>query len=397
MNMKFHIMIILSTMIQFVFNQSPTKVWRRNITTRSDSYRRFEIPGISNFTEMFCRFLNLSVTQCSCDIIPELCHAQKAFTSHNIGDYSKNNLYKRLSVTTIIYASVATLASVFGVIGNLAVLGFQHRWSSLSSCKLHIAELAVVNLIFSIVQLVNTIPLYWTNSWVYSLFMCKLLRSLLEIGSLLTSGFIQIIAYERYKLVVTPIRSQIFNRRYKHSLVIINIAVVVATVIPYATTLNIEEYSGRCVMFHGEGQNTILPYNLFVITLYSLVPICILSTFLLKMMLHLSGKEHLSAKQCIRGKLRKRNRHIMNITLLILSLFILCTLPTRAITVYMETSGYEKSTVNQYLALTLISYFTYPLQSTLNPILYSVIAKNWRKDAKRSLTVKFESLRESLL
>ena len=35
-----------------------------------------------------------------------------------------------------------------------------------------------------------------------------------------------------------------------------------------------------------------------------------------------------------------------------------------------------------YLTLAFIAYTTYPLQSTLNPILYSMITKEWRKEMK---------------
>ena len=36
-----------------------------------------------------------------------------------------------------------------------------------------------------------------------------------------------------------------------------------------------------------------------------------------------------------------------------------------------------------YMILAFISYITYPLQSVLNPILYSMVAKEWRKEIVR--------------
>ena len=46
------------------------------------------------------------------------------------------------------------------------------------------------------------IPLYWTNEWVYGSWMCKVMKGTLEVGSLMSSGFFQLIAVERYFLIV---------------------------------------------------------------------------------------------------------------------------------------------------------------------------------------------------
>ena len=39
----------------------------------------------------------------------------------------------------------------------------------------------------------------------------------------------------------------------------------------------------------------------------------------------------------------------------------------------------EVSDPHLYMRLVLTSYVTYPLQSTLNPILYSLVDREWRK------------------
>ena len=51
-------------------------------------------------------------------------------------------------------------------------------------------------------QVANVIPLYWTNEWVYGSWMCKVMKGTLEVGSLMSSGFFQLIAVERYFLIV---------------------------------------------------------------------------------------------------------------------------------------------------------------------------------------------------
>ena len=155
------------------------------------------IGELSFSLEKFCRLLDIPPMNCSCDFTPIICE---------ISDYEKKRKYKngtrgtfkRSHGFTVAYVTIAVISSVFGVFGNTAVIfiAFQER-KELSACKRHIAQLAVVNLIFSAIQFVNVIPLYLTNRWIYGRVMCKLTKSLLEIGSLLSSGFFQLITIER--------------------------------------------------------------------------------------------------------------------------------------------------------------------------------------------------------
>ena len=89
------------------------------------------------------------------------------------------------------YATIAAISAVVGIIGNAVVIFIAlHERRQLSACKLHIAQLAVVNFVFSAVQIANVIPLYWTNTWIYGKPMCKVMKTTLEVGSLLSSGLV---------------------------------------------------------------------------------------------------------------------------------------------------------------------------------------------------------------
>ena len=347
-------------------------------------------PGLINL----CIFFNVSLSECSCSIIPELCKVLNFIRTSN--EYNVSHTYIRSKTYTLIYTSVTVVASLFGVIGNVAVIlvSFKQR-HDLSSCKLHIAELAFVNFIFSVVQMINAIPLYWTNRWIYSLPMCKIIRTVLEIGSFLTICLILLISIERYILIVHPLDSLFVEGIIKHISVLINIAVVIATVVPYFIGLNIEMNSGRCVMFQGKSRYMYLPYNCFVVAFYFIIPICIMLFAYGKIIRSLSKQEFNDSLN--KGKLilkRMRINHkIVRVTLSLLGVFIVCTLPTRMIMIYMEMVGFTVENMNLYFTLVFVGYVTYPLQSTLNPILYSMVDHEWRKGMRTTLT----SIRKKLL
>ena len=82
------------------------------------------------------------------------------------------------------------------------------------------------------------------------------------------------------------------------------------------------------------------------------------------------------------------NRRIMTNMLVILSLFILCTLPSRLVSVSMAMVVHFRS-LRLLLGFQFLSYSLYSLQGTLNPILYSIIAREWRKSLSETVRSVF--------
>ena len=133
-------------------------------------------------------------------------------------------------------------------------------------------------------------------------------------------------------------------------------------------------------------------YSVFVLVVYTIIPICVLITLSSKVIIHLStyADNLTGCRWSHKIKVMKQNRRIMYMSIAILTLFILCTLPSRIITIFIETAVFNSENVPTYMTLTLISYFAYPMQSALNPILYSISAKHWRENAKKTFIWKFQ-------
>ena len=155
------------------------------------------IVELSFSLEKFCRLLHISPMNCTCDVTPLICELIDFQKERHQWNWTRET-FKRSHGFTVTYATIASISSVFGIFGNTAVIIIAfHERQELSTCKRHIAQLAMINFIFSAIQFVNVIPLYWTNKWIYGETMCKLMKGMLEIGSLLSSGFFQLITIER--------------------------------------------------------------------------------------------------------------------------------------------------------------------------------------------------------
>ena len=81
------------------------------------------------------------------------------------------------------------------------------------------------------------------------------------------------------------------------------------------------------------------------------------------------------------------NKRIMVNMLSVLSMFIVCTLPSRLISIVMGMPTEGSHHLN--LALQFLSYVLFSLQGTLNPILYSMLAKQWRRNMTNELRTVF--------
>ena len=346
-----------------------------------------EIPTVFGM-EQLCLFLNISSRMCSCNTHPELCPFQ-AFEEQHENKTSKE--YERSHARTMVYTIVTLMASVFGVIGNIAVLLVAYKQRrSLTSCKLHIAENALVNLIFSLTSIVNVTHLLIANSWPLSLGACKFMRTLIEMCGLLTVGIILIIAVERYFLIVYSIQVEGI---FKHVGVGVSVVFVVASVVPYTIGIGIEEHSERCVEFRQPFHNLALPYYWFVVISLNFIPFCVISFLYGTIVVYISNQAAGIDQGCNRKlymKKMKANRRVMLVTLCILVVFLVTTLPTRIIRIYFtmrhsheDGSGdFWMDDMDLHLNLVLVSYLTYPFQSNLNPLMYSMLDTEWRKELR---------------
>ena len=372
-------------------------------TVDDDTDDIMEIDINASLTPSVCHHFNISMENCSCTLIhpdmnPHFIQLCQIIESMKGEENTTHINYVRHNAT-LIYTHITVAASFVGIIGNGAVLTVSYvQRTTMPSCKLHIAELACVNFVFSLIQMVNTIPLYWTNRWVYGLPMCKLLRTLMELSTLLTVLLILVITVERYFLIVHPLDSFVVEGKVKHVAVLISAVCALFTVVPFAIGLGIDAETGRCEAFSCPETHMALPYNWFVLVVYSIVPI----TFMVPAYVTIVRSVSILSKDSFhRGTLMfkkmKVNRHIVCIAIAVLLLFFLCTLPTRIIFIYMRINFYAgchfEMDMDTYMTLLAIGYVTFPLQCTLNPILYSMVENEWR----RGMVSVLKSFRKMLL
>ena len=345
-----------------------------------------------------CKMFDIPEENCTCDIfeIPE--------DSDTLCKYSENN--ETVSEVRLIYVPelsipvgvVALVASVYGIFGNAVVIGVLMRIGrNLSRCKQIIGALAVSDLIFSVWQLVLSIPLLWTNKWIYGGFLCKILKGGKVTGELLYIGFVLILAIERFLAIVKK-GAKISSFKIKFALVI-NVIIALMTVTPLLILYDVTN-DGRCDGTWKNMRNNSTYYDWLITVLYFIIPLSAIVMLLSKSMKELNKQSRItkitftSAHCNINEKMINENKQMIKMIFGMLTAYAVCILPNRLVSFYLDF--YIKSIGSKtYITLCYVGLITYSILVAVNPTIYFIIDYTWRENMKEIILCK-NDLKSSL-
>lgn len=332
-----------------------------------------------------CKMFDIPEENCTCDIfeIPE--------DSDTLCKYSENN--DTVSEVRLIYVpklsipvgAVALVASVYGIFGNAVVIGVVMRIGrNLSRCKQIIGTLAVSDLIFSVWQLVLSIPLLWTNKWIYGGFLCKILRGGKVTGEFLYIGFVLILAIERFLTIVKK-GPKISPFKIKFALAI-NVIIALMTVTPLLILYDVTN-DGRCDGTWKNMRNNSTYYDWLITVVYFIIPLWAIVTLLSKSMEELNKQSRItkitftSAHCNITEKRINENKQMIKIIFGMLIAYAICILPNRLVSFYLDFY-IESIGSKTYITLCYVGLITYSILIAVNPTIYFIIDYTWRENMK---------------
>jgi len=165
--------------------------------------------------------------------------------------------------------------------------------------------------------------------------------------------------------------------------VIVNIGVAMVTALPLPIIYKVDDL-GMCVEGWADVRNDSLTYNCFLLTFYVFTPALILTVLCYKIYEKLNLQSKLSkidvtALHLSMDRKLSENQRTMKMIVSMLVAFIFCTLPNRIGWIYLSKVNYQMHE-QEYMVLAFIALLTYPLLVCINPIIYSVIDRTWRKN-----------------
>ena len=280
------------------------------------------------------------------------------------------------------YASIVVVVAGIGFLGNLAVVVVAIRRKTISRSNLLIAELAGSDLFFSLTQLVVTVPLFWTNKWLYPASMCKVLMSGQMLSGMYSVGFILLIAVVRYQgLIKTPFL--VLSKGLIHGLTIANIVIGLISVVPMFVVYDLHPELEKCWQYWPNEWIDSLIYQIYVTVVYLLLPGVVIVLLYSKLAYYLrNGAKNNYAIRCNQMVFERRtaqNKKGARIVMAIFIAFVMCILPNRAVLIYFEAVDYRMSKM-AFMVLNYVALVPYHFHLAVNPIIYSVLDRNWRLD-----------------
>lgn len=288
------------------------------------------------------------------------------------------------------------------LIGNsvvIIVMLNKHR-NKRSNFRWLLVHLATCDMIFALFLLAD-VPKWIYQHWIYDEAFCKIIPSLQLTASLAAGSTVVVIALERYNGISQPLQ---FRWSLRHLVVPLLLGWIfsIASVSPYFVVLQVvDQQNGRpyCVEVWDNNENQAIRSQ-FVYTIYLFIgsffmPIVVLGVLYRRIIYIVHRKK--SLEPCLAEKLQKRWGKDIQITKLLISVvvaFALCVSPNYFGHLILSVTEIKSETVK--VAVQYFMLIPYPLQCMINPLIYSVVDKQFRRDVKKVFLCRYEKRRMSI-
>lgn len=385
--MKRIAMMLLITLVTATFEvTSATR--NRDVTSSLTSGNATSLSFSKECKDVFRRVVNGYTSKKNVQLICELCF--KHPPNNNCSCKSNVSLCptlpplepatficnRRYDVTE---AAVKVIASLLGVIGNALVLIITvHERKQIGPFEKLIALLSISDFTFSIMQIFNSFPLFWTCKWLYGRVMCRFIKGFLNLGAILALALITVIASERYFAIVKRYDR---SKRSVYTSVFICLLLSIVSVIPMVVAIDMEE-DGVCIERWNHRSSFIYSWFLMIVTF--IIPLLIITLLYIRITQQIiknyRSLKSVAGRHTSLAKIRYRtNRRVMLMLLIIVMVFIVLVLPSRVIWVFWSYIGTENLSSKMYYITKYLANFPYPFHACVNPIIYSFVDKNFQK------------------
>eukprot|EP00111_Clytia_hemisphaerica_P021979 TCONS_00064614-protein len=329
------------------------------------------LPENGTAMEVLCGHLEIDPSDCTCkkieEIIPGYCEPEELPCQVDSSDIAEKSLI--------------VFISILGIIGNILVLIVRVRnWKKSLHYRL-ISGLALADLTFCCMFLFISIPAIWLCRWPLGKFLCTLLRTILFMSSNVDLGFILIIAIERYIGIVHPFQGGASACKI-YCMVGINLLASFLAGFPFFFIFKVDS-SGKCTedwsMFLS---NASYVYGWVSNIFLFLIPIIITALLYWRGLKTLKStlfrqEMMLTLDEASRKNLVSENHRILRIISTILLAFLLLVGPNHV--AWFLSDNFTLAGGSR-LVFFKISSVAYAIHTSINPIIYSIIDRKFRRN-----------------
>ena len=323
----------------------------------------------------FCVQVKIPKENCQCPKLGSVCRYFDTEQAVNVKVLVCSKVHK---IRTNIIIGVSSI----GIFGNLLCLLVTVMNDKNTICRKIIGMLAFADLVFSSLQFVVTVPGFWTCEWIYNPITCKFLYSMINSTGIMALGFILIISLERFNGIVKPFLDTSSNKKV-FLMTLLNISLALIFVVPTILVSKIKDLGhGSLCKEDWPFKSYSLAYSWFLLMVTFVIPITIISYLYLRIVKSLKDSQNHTQRTFSNKDLSRRKKEDIRITIIIAYLLISFTIlvsPNRILWVLLDHNVFNKFSTDTLAFINLGASVPYTIHACVNPIIYSVIDKRFRK------------------
>uniref|UniRef100_A0A8C2YCN0 Galanin receptor 3 n=1 Tax=Coturnix japonica TaxID=93934 RepID=A0A8C2YCN0_COTJA len=303
------------------------------------------------------------------------------------GGWNASSDSTELPAAGIIVPVIFSLIFLLGTVGNGLVLAVLLRNGQVkyNTTNLFILNLAVADLCFIICCVPFQATIYTLDGWLFGAFACKAVHFLIYLTMYASSFTLATVSIDRYLAIRYPLKSRDLRTTQNAGVAIVVIWLLSLLFAgPYLSYYQIVHYHGVpiCVPVWEDQRRKILDILTFVVGY--LLPVTVVSLAYARTIKFLWTSvdpiERISES-------RKAKRKVTKIIVAVAILFCLCWLPHHLVILcfWFGHFPFNRATYACRLASHCMAY----ANSCLNPIVYALVSKHFRKRFKQVFTCLF--------
>lgn len=313
----------------------------------------------------------------------------KASQSHRKATKMQQNNFTDAKNVTSARSSYAILAPplfstiiVVGFIGNTLLIDTILRWREMRTpCNYLILNNAVADLgVVLIAAPLNIVATY--RGWVLGEAACRILAPTQDVFVVVSVITYTIIAWERYRAVMSPFKSHLTLKNILIAAVIIWVIAYLGTGLPMAMLVSVVTTRGQshCMASFPSDIARQL-YEVYLVVVFLALPL-ILQTLAYTSLVHRLTRRNSvdrSLRTCTSSRSRKvKKRRLVRVTIILVAFFQVCYIPRMVMMMIFEFAReLTNNTFFEYINLFLMVLFY--VKHVINPIILFSISTDFRK------------------
>ncbi|XP_034426938.1 galanin receptor type 2 [Hippoglossus hippoglossus] len=292
---------------------------------------------------------------------------------------------------SLLVSSGFSLLFLLGTAGNSLVLAVLCRSGQMNTTNLFILNLGLADLCFIVLCVPFQATVYTLDQWLFGPVLCRLVHFFIFLTMHASIFTLAAVSVDRYLAICYPLRSR-GMRTPRNALASICLIWAVSLVFsgPYLSYYSQLELGGTVVCIPAWEATPRLVMDVCTFVFGYLVPVLVLSLTYARTVRYLWTSVD-PVKDV--SESRRAKRKVTKMILIVTALFCLCWLPHHLIILCMWSGRFPLNQTTYVLRI--LSHLVAYTNSCLNPIVYALVSKHFRKGFRKVFSCRRRRSRES--